>query len=61
VAKWWVEICPYPDVANGQVKTLGPFKTEREADRAERGVNINLNHHDYYTMVSSVAVAPQEH
>ena len=32
------------------VKTLGAA-TERSADRIERGLNINLNHTDYYTRV----------
>ena len=33
------------------VKRLGPYPTERAAERAERGVNINLNHGEYYTVV----------
>ena len=32
------------------VKTLEAV-TERAADRAERGLNINLNHSDYYTVI----------
>lgn len=27
-------------------------KSEREADRVERGMNINLNHDDFYTEVA---------
>jgi hypothetical protein len=34
-------------------KTLGPFPNERMADKADRGLNINLNHDLYYTLVSS--------
>ena len=32
------------------VKTLEAV-TERAADRAERGLSINLNHSDYYTVI----------
>ena len=32
------------------VKTL-EAATERAADRAERGLSINLNHSDYYTVI----------
>ena len=32
------------------VKTLEAV-TERAADRAERGLSINLNHADYYTVI----------
>lgn len=49
---WYVEIIPYRDTEPRKV--IGPFLTERQADRAERGVMHNLNHHDYYTMVSTL-------
>ena len=32
------------------VKTLEAV-TERAADRADRGLSINLNHADYYTVI----------
>ena len=32
------------------VKTL-EAATERAADRAERGLSINMNHSDYYTVI----------
>lgn len=32
------------------VKTL-EAATERAAERIDRGLNINLNHADYYTMI----------
>ena len=32
------------------VKTL-EAATERSAERAERGLSINLNHADYYTVI----------
>ena len=30
---------------------MGPFENERRADKIDRGLNINLNHDDYYTLV----------
>jgi len=50
---WYVEICPYP-LIEGEASKLGPFDTERIAERVQRGVNINLDHERYYTVVSSV-------
>lgn len=45
--KWWVELVESPgDVV---VKRLGPFPSERMAEKCERGVNINLNHERFYT------------
>ncbi len=31
------------------VKKLGPFTSERERERSDRGVNINLNHERFFT------------
>lgn len=31
------------------VRRLGPYLSQRQADKAEDGVNINLNHNDYHT------------
>jgi hypothetical protein len=36
--------------SGGIVKTLGPYQSISQADRAERGVERNLNHADYYTI-----------
>lgn len=33
------------------VKTIGPIDGERTAERTEDGVNINLNHEDYFTRI----------
>lgn len=44
-----VEVIRHADLA--VVKTLGPFATERQADRVDGGVNINLNHAEFYTVV----------
>jgi len=32
------------------VKRMGPM-AERKAEKVDRGLNINLNHNDYYTMI----------
>ena len=34
----------------GKVVELVECKSSREADRVERGMNININYHDYYTV-----------
>lgn len=50
---WFVDIIRHTD---GSVeKTIGPFPTERMAERAERGVNINLRHKDCYTVTRNAA------
>lgn len=38
-------------ISGETVTRLGPYPTERAAERAERGVNINLNHSGYYAVV----------
>lgn len=35
----------------GEVVRRMSYDSERQADRAEDGVNINLNHDEYYTRV----------
>lgn len=30
---------------------IGTNKTERQADRIEDGININLNHDEYYVVI----------
>jgi len=32
------------------VETMGPF-TKRKAEQVDKGVNINLNHEQYYTVI----------
>ena len=34
------------------VKSLGPYTSERQAEKAERGVSANLDHDRYYTRVT---------
>lgn len=47
--KFFVEI---RSVDKGElVKRLGPHPSEQAAEKAERGVNINLNNRGYYTNV----------
>lgn len=49
------------------VKALGPYATTRIADKAQRGVELNLDHSTYYTrirdggeMLPTPALAPAE-
>lgn len=46
---WSVDVIAYDDGA--VVKTLGPFATQRAADRADDGLNRNLDHAAYYTVI----------
>ena len=45
-----VQIIKYSDCS--VFKTLGPYQSESQADKAEAGVDANLNHEDYYSVVS---------
>lgn len=47
---YFVEIVKYGDLEE-VVKKMGPIATERQADKIDSGVNINLNHEDYYTRI----------
>ncbi len=46
---WFIDIVEYE--GDRIEKTLGPYGSERVADRGDRGVNINLNHERFYTRV----------
>ena len=45
--EFYVEVVKYPDEV---VKRLGPM-SERKADRVDGGLNINLNHENFYTRI----------
>lgn len=46
---WFVEVvCVDGDEV---VRRLGPFTSERQADKCERGLEINLNHEKYFVRV----------
>jgi hypothetical protein len=36
------------------LERIGSAHTTRELERTERGVNINLNHADYYTEIQEI-------
>ena len=36
---------------NSTIQTIGPSSSPREAERVERGININLNHAEFHTEV----------
>jgi len=46
--KFYVQIKRFSD--SGIEKELGPF-SERRADKVDDGVNINLNHDEYFTQI----------
>lgn len=35
------------------VKRLGPYSNENEAEKADRGANINLNHERFFTRTTA--------
>lgn len=45
---WKVEIVSYD---TGEVVKTMDAESERQADRIDRGVNINLNHEKFFTRV----------
>ena len=45
----YVDIIRYDD--DETEKTLGPYSSEREAEKAERGVGYQLDHARFYTQV----------
>ena len=50
--RWYVCIYERKDEGADALETkLGPYTTERIAERAERGVNRNLDHDRFYTGV----------
>jgi hypothetical protein len=49
--EWWVEVVPH--AKDGRTHRMGPFASERTAERCESGVERNLNHEQFYTRVTS--------
>lgn len=58
--QWWVDIVEVVGNNNEVVKRLGPFGSESECDRADRGVNINLNHERFFTRILSTVPVGKE-
>lgn len=51
MAEFYVEIRPITeDETDVGFRRMGPMP-ERQAEKVERGANINLNHRDYYTRI----------
>ena len=48
---YYVEIIKYGE-SEETVEKIGPM-SERKAERVDSGVNINLNHEEYYTIITS--------
>lgn len=51
--QWWVEIAPIRKGGGGEVRRMGPFASERTAERCESGVMINMDHGRFYTRIAS--------
>lgn len=52
-SRWFVEIWAHTtDRETGKPEERkGPFASERQADRVDGGMNINLDHEKFYTLV----------
>lgn len=54
---WYIEVVEYPSPEMGDnerfkvAKTLGPFSGESMADRADRGMNRNMDHDRFFTRI----------
>ncbi len=46
--KFYIEVIEYE---SGAVVSRMEASSERRAEKIDRGVNINLNHEDYYTRI----------
>lgn len=53
---WQVEVRRYGD--DGVEKVFGPYPRERNAERVEGGLNINLNHEAFYTVIVPLTARP---
>ena len=52
--KWYVKIIEsLPDGKERVEKSLGPYASEHLADKADMGVNRNLNHERFFTRIES--------
>ena len=49
MGNYYVQIIRYTD--DGVVEEMGPF-SERRADRVDDGANWNLNHEEFYTLIT---------
>jgi hypothetical protein len=45
------EVNPDPEFHDEPVKVMGPYTSERKADKVCDGVSINMNHDRYYAVV----------
>jgi hypothetical protein len=42
------------EIATEEVVTIFTAKSERQAKKIEDGLLININHHDYYTVIEEL-------
>lgn len=47
--QYYIKIVSYE--SGETVKEIGPYASERSADRGEAGVNVNLDHERFYTEI----------
>ena len=50
---WEIDIVEHGD-RGGVIKTLGPYATQRVADRVDDGLQVNLDHDHFYTVIRRV-------
>ena len=54
---YYVEIRPWnDDETDPGFRRMGPM-SEHQADKVDRGANINLNHEKYYTIIVQLELA----
>jgi hypothetical protein len=51
MGNWFVEVVAYSTLGECAMKRIGPCSSERDAEKVDRGVNINLNHERFYTRI----------
>lgn len=55
---WYVEIVEFGEGLEQLEKRLGPFSSERQAERCESGVMRNLNHERFFARVVELPETP---
>ena len=50
MSEFFVEVVSYE--SDEVIRRIGPYASERAADKAENGVMANMNHDAYYTRVA---------
>jgi len=56
--KWFVFLKKYSD--ESITRTFGPYSNERQAEKVDSGLNMNLNHEEYYSVIREAEVTTQD-